>query len=120
MLKPWLYASVAPFFMSGITAFTTDECCLSGVRLSTMSAPGISSSYVPTLKPLLVALTYDARFESMADWRSVYDMSHPESRMFSPWFSPCAPQPTITIFLFAILEMPPANSLRAMNRHRPS
>ena len=24
MLKPWLYASVAPFFISGITACTTE------------------------------------------------------------------------------------------------
>mmetsp|Transcript_11053 Transcript_11053/g.36462 ORF Transcript_11053/g.36462 Transcript_11053/m.36462 type:complete len:218 (+) Transcript_11053:675-1328(+) len=57
MLKPCEYASVAPSFISGITALTTDVCCLSGVRLSTMSACGMSSSYVPTAKPLEVALT---------------------------------------------------------------
>ena len=57
--------------MCGMIALTTAVCCLSGVRLRTMSAVGMSSSYVPTLKPLVVAFTKDARFESMADWRSV-------------------------------------------------
>ena len=47
MLKPCEYASVAPCFMWGITAFTTAVCCLSGVRLSTMSAVGISCSHTP-------------------------------------------------------------------------
>lgn len=70
-LKPCEYASVAPCFICGMMALTTAVCCLSGVRLSTMSACGISSSYVPTLNPFDVAFTKLARLDSIASLRSV-------------------------------------------------
>mmetsp|Transcript_19762 Transcript_19762/g.59136 ORF Transcript_19762/g.59136 Transcript_19762/m.59136 type:complete len:273 (+) Transcript_19762:577-1395(+) len=44
MLKPWLYERVAPCFINGITWDTTALCCLSGVKFSTKSASGMSSS----------------------------------------------------------------------------
>ena len=56
-------------------------------------------------------------FESIADCRSVYEMSQPESRMLRPWLRPCAPQPTMTIFFPAIAATPFANSDRCMKRH---
>ena len=39
-------------------ALTTDVCCLSGVKLSTTSASGSISSYVPTANPFSKQLTY--------------------------------------------------------------
>mmetsp|Transcript_16226 Transcript_16226/g.50199 ORF Transcript_16226/g.50199 Transcript_16226/m.50199 type:complete len:292 (+) Transcript_16226:705-1580(+) len=120
MLKPCEYASVAPCFIIGMTSETTAVCCLSGVRFRTRSADGTSSSYVPVVKPLPCALTNDARFSSMATWRSAYDTSQPESRMFRPWLRPCAPQPMMTTFLPSMAAMPSSNSRRSMKRHRPS
>ena len=70
MLNPCEYDNAAPCFINGIAAAITFECCLSGVRLITKSAEGMSSSYVPTLKLLFVAFFQESRFSSIADWRN--------------------------------------------------
>ena len=43
-----IVASAHAHNRAALASVTTDVCCLSGVRFSTMSAFGISSSYVPT------------------------------------------------------------------------
>ena len=83
----------------------------------TTSALGINFSNVPTLNPLEVALIKDGLLEAIDDARNAYEISKPESCMFNPWFNPCAPQPTITIFLFFRSEFLFLNSSKFINLH---
>ena len=84
ILNPWEYDSVAPFFIKGITSLTTGEWFLSGVKFITISAVGINSLYVPTLKSFFVAFKYEGLLFSIAEFLSAYEIVSPESRIFNP------------------------------------